>query len=504
MPCLVVLVGPSGSGKSTWAAGNFAPDQIVSSDRLRAMVGLGEHDQQASRDAFELLFQIVERRLRRGLTTVVDTLGLDDETRERLLGLARAESVPAYAIGFDTPAKVCRQRNRARERPVPAKVLSAQISRWSEVKDRLVEEGFVAVRPPGRVRLLPPALVESPHLAERQSRTPLALDFGLQIPSFTWDDGPAAIGPYLRDIARAAEAVGFSSLWVMDHFLQIPMVGPEWHDMLDSYTTLGFLAAHTRRVRLGVLVTGVTYRNPAHLGKIVATLDVLSEGRAVCGLGLGWFEREHRAYGWEFPDRASRYALLEDTLQLLPLLWGPGSPSFRGKVLSVPEAICYPRPLQEQVPILIGGSGERKTLRLVARYADACNLFGDAATVGRKLEVLAAHCLTFDRDPAEIEVTHLGTALVASSPTELAAEIDRLRPRSSSAEAYAARVNAGTAADQVGRYRELAEAGVQTAIVNFPDLTTTRPIEHFAEVIAAFPSRPGRLGFPTNVADAEI
>ena len=149
---------------------------------------------------------------------------------------------------------------------------------------------------------------------------------------------------------RAAEAVGFDSIWLMDHFRQIPMFGPAWHDMLESTTTLAHLAAVTERVRLGAMVAGITYRNVALLGKIVATLDVLSGGRAWCGLGLGWYEQEHRAYGWPFPSRSERYALLEDALQLLPLLWGPGTPAFEGRVLRVPEAMCYPRPLQARVP----------------------------------------------------------------------------------------------------------------------------------------------------------
>src|SRR5262249_30748776 len=158
------------------------------------------------------------------------------------------------------------------------------------------------------------------------------------------------------------------------------------------YTTLGFLAGVTSRVRLGALVTGVTYRNLALLGKIIATLDVVSDGRAIAGLGAAWYEREHVAYGFGFPSIATRYALLEDALELLPLMWGKGAPAFKGRTIDVPEALSYPRPVQEHIPILVGGSGERKTLRLVAQYADACNLFGDAKTITRKLAVLRDHC----------------------------------------------------------------------------------------------------------------
>ena len=284
----------------------------------------------------------------------------------------------------------------------------------------------------------------------------MRLEFGLQIPRFTFPGGPAETRARLTDIAAAAEEAGFTGLWVMDHFLQIPPVGPHWEDMLESWTTLAFLAGRTERVRLGTLVTGITYRNIAHLAKIVATLDVLSGGRANCGLGAAWFEREHRAYGWRFPPRAERFAALEDALELLPLMWGKGAPAYSGRTIEVAEAVCYPRPLQDHVPILVGGSGEQVTLRLVARHADACNLFGDAATVRRKVEVLHRHCAAEGRDPAEVTVTHLSTA------------------------------DAPAVDDHVGRYRLLAEAGVQAEIVNFPALAGPEPVAAFAPVIEAF------------------
>jgi len=309
----------------------------------------------------------------------------------------------------------------------------------------------------------------------------------VQLPSFTWDGGPAELGSRLGAIAAAAEEAGFASLWVMDHVLQIPFIGREWLDMMESYTTLGFLAGRTSRLRLGTMVTGITYRNVAHLAKIVATLDVLSGGRAVCGLGAAWFEREHKAYGWRFPPLAERYELLEDALQLLPLMWGPGAPAFEGKRLRVPEAICYPRPLQEHVPILVGGQGERRTLRLVAQYADACNLRGDPPVVTHKLAALTAHCRSLGRDPATVTVTHLGTALVGRDRAELDALAGRLQPKGASPEAYREWAGAGTVEEQVGRFRELAEVGVAEAVVSLPDLGDTAAIERFADVIAAFP-----------------
>ena len=243
----------------------------------------------------------------------------------------------------------------------------------------------------------------------------------------------------------------------------------------------------TERLRLGTLVSGITYRNVAHLGKIVATLDVLSGGRAICGLGLAWFEAEHRAYGWPFPPVGERYALLEDALQLLPLLWGKGTPAFSGRVLGVPEAMCYPRPLQQHVPILVGGNGERRTLRLAAQYADACNLIGELDVVERKVAVLRSHCEDVGRDPpdgrGDAAVHHAGRPRRGRGRGGCSSASVR---DGRSAERFARAVNAGTAADQLGRFRELSEAGVDTAIVSLPDLGDTGPIERFAPVIAAF------------------
>ena len=443
-PCLLVLVGAAGAGKSHWALQWFAPRQIVSSDELRAVVGYGEHDQRASNDAFAVLDLIVERRLRRKLTTVVDSTALERERRAGYVAAARKAKVPVFAVTFDTPDDVCRTRNRAREHPVPPKVLKGQLETAAALRHTIHDEGFDAVHVAGPVTVVAPEYVDAPRFAARQREDPVALAFGIHVSRFTDD---------LAGVARAAEEAGFSQLSVMDHFVQIPGVGREWEDMLESYTTLGYLAGVTSSIRLGTLVTGITYRNVAHLAKIVATLDVLSAGRAFCGLGAAWFAREHQLYGWDFPPIGRRYALLEDALQLLPLMWGPGSPAFAGTTISVPEAVCYPRPVQERIPIMIGGSGERRTLRLVARYADACNLFGDSATVRHKVEVLHRHCAAFDRDPADIAVTQLSSVG--------AADVD----------------------DQIGRYRELADSGVHMAIVSLDTMTA---IEQFAPVIRAF------------------
>lgn len=482
-----MLVGPPASGKTTWASTHLRPEIVVSSDRLRALVGEGEHDQRAGNDAFDVLDLVIERRLRRRLFTVVDTLGTDAKRRRRWVELARQHGLPTIAVVFDTPDAECRARNKSRDDGVPSAFMTQQLKAWPKVRESLHADGFDDVLIATHdVVVVPESLRTADLLARRQEEEPVPLDFALQIPRFTWPGGPTETSARLRDIASAAEEAGFSSIWVMDHFLQIPQVGREWEDMLESYTTLGFLAGVTQRVKLGVLVTGITYRNVAHLAKIVATLDVLSGGRAWCGLGAAWFAREHDVYGWSFPPIADRYDLLEDALELLPLLWGAGTPAFDGRVVKVPEAICYPRPLQDRVPIMVGGSGERKTLKLVAQHADACNLFGDAATVRRKVEVLHRHCADAGRDPAEVEVTHLSTALTGRARSEVDAAIEALKPRRATPESYAAAVNAGTIADHVGRFRGLADAGVQTAIVNLPDLADPAPVERFAEVIAAY------------------
>ncbi len=479
-PCLVVLAGPGASGKSTWAAEHFAADQIVSSDRLRAVAGAAPDNLGASDDAFVLLDQIVRMRLGRRLTTVVDTLGLDATRRARWIELARVHDLPCVAVAFDTPPALCRDRNRGRPRPIPADVLTRQLRTWAGVRTGLDDEGFTRVLAPVHVSTAGPAFTGARAAAARQRQEPTGLRFGLHLSSFDAPSGAPELRAWLRRRAVAAEGAGFDALYVMDHFRQVPQVGRAWDDFLESYTTLAYLAACTQRVRLGTLVTGITYRNVAHLGKIVATLDVLSGGRAVCGLGLGWFAAEHTAFGWPFPPVTERYDLLEDALQLLPLMWGPGSPAYRGRLLDVPEAVCYPRPLQEHVPIILGGGGERRTLRLAAQYADAANVMGDLATVRRKAAVLRAHCAETGRDVA---LTHLSTVLVGSDERHVAELVDAGRPRGQGPDAYAASVNAGTVQEHIGRFRELAEAGVSEVMVRVADPRSLAPM---AEVIAAF------------------
>jgi F420-dependent oxidoreductase-like protein len=237
------------------------------------------------------------------------------------------------------------------------------------------------------------------------------MKIGLQLPSFCTEDGPAAIGSRLREIADVAESCGFSSLWVMDHYFQIPLVGPVEQEMLEGYSTLSYLAGLTSQIKLGTLVTGVTYRHPGVLVKTVTTLDVLSGGRAYLGIGAAWFDREHHGLGIPYPPMGERFERLEETLEIVKQMWSDENGPYSGRHYQLEETLCAPQPLSApHPPILIGGGGERKTLRLVAQYGDACNLFAliGVPEVARKLEVLKRHCDDVGRDYAEIEKTTLG------------------------------------------------------------------------------------------------
>ncbi len=495
-PCLVVLIGPIASGKSTWAKHWFEPSQIVSSDGLRAMVGEGEHDLAASTDAFAVLDEIVARRLRRRLTTVVDSLGTDAVLRARWRALAEAVGVPSIAVVFDTAPAECRRRNAARPVPVSAVAVSQQLARWPAVREEVANEPWTDLLDPSPVTVVPANLVIRRPAAVRPTapRTvptgaaadparPAGIAIGLQLSSFGWPGGPVALAGHLRRIAADAEQIGIEHLWVMDHLRQIPQVGPAWSDLPETYTTLATLAAATARVRLGALVSPAFLRPAAILADLVATLDVLSGGRAICGLGVGWFEQEYRTAGIAFPSLAERYAALGDALESLPLWWGKGSPPYTGRVAAVTETLCYPRPLQARVPIWVGGSGERRTLRLVAERADGCNLFGEPDVVATKVAALRRHCDEVGRDPAEIEISQLSTVVVGRSRSEVAELVDGLRPPRRTAERFAREVNAGTVDDHLRRLERFAEAGAGTVIVSLPDVAHPGALERLAPLV---------------------
>jgi F420-dependent oxidoreductase-like protein len=487
-PALVVLVGASGSGKSTWADTHFRSGQVLSADAFRAMVGSGEDDQTAGGDAFALLDHLLALRLAKGLTTVIDTTGLDADRRAEYRAKASEAGVSAVAIGFDTDPALCHERNQDRQNPVPKTVLDKQLRQWRKVKVGLEDEGFDRVMiNPGPPRLVPKDLaavtiVDGPLTADSNSdRTEFAFD--LVVSSFDFGD---EIEQTLTEIARAAEEVGFRTLWLMDHFRQVPQVGRAWDPMLEPYTALSYLAAKTTTLRLGTLVTGIEHRNVGLLSKIIATLDVLSGGRAECGLGAGWFDAEQAAYGYPVNSNQGRLDTLEDALQALPLLWGPGSKSFSGKVLTIPEAMGYPRPLQDPVPILVGGGGERRTLRLAARYADACNVTGSVDVIKKKIDVVHRHCADLDRDPDDLIVSTLNPLIHAPSGSELSALVDRLRPRNRSADAFAAANNAGTTEDHVARFELLAELGVGRVCAALTGNDGPERVREFGAVVQAF------------------
>jgi F420-dependent oxidoreductase-like protein len=297
---------------------------------------------------------------------------------------------------------------------------------------------------------------------------------GLQFPRFTFPGvADADLFEHVASIITAAEENGFDSVWVMDHFYQIAMVGDRTEPMLEAYTTLAALAARTHRVRLGTMVTGVTYRNPALLAKIVTTLDVISSGRAILGIGAGWNEEEHNGYGFEFPPVRERFGRLEEAIKIITAMFAEEAPSFEGSYYKIDGALNYPRPVSPGgPPVLIGGGGEQRTLRLVARYADACNIFGDASTVRHKLEVLAERCAEVGRDPAEITKTRLGTLVLRETNDEAAAAAEKMRAKMGvDEEQFRTVVIAGGPDEVVEQVQPYLDAGLDGFIFNMWDVT---------------------------------
>lgn len=237
--------------------------------------------------------------------------------------------------------------------------------------------------------------------------------FGIQHPNFSFDGEGTEIVESLRRLVTQAESSGFDSFWVMDHFHQIENLGEPREPMLESWTTLSTIAGFTSRIKLGTMVTGIVYRHPSVLAKIGATLDVLSRGRLFMGIGAAWNEEEAAAYGIPFPSTSERFQRLEEAVQIIRKMWTEQPASFAGKFYQVRDAHCNPQPIQKpHPPILIGGSGERKTLRIVAQYGDACNLFGSSETVKKKLAVLREHCRDVGRDYNSILKTKLGSVTI--------------------------------------------------------------------------------------------
>ena len=260
--------------------------------------------------------------------------------------------------------------------------------------------------------------------------------FGVQLPNFSGFD-PADLFEHVAGLATAAEEAGFDSVWVMDHFFQLPPLGGPDQPMLEAYTLLGALAARTRRVQLGTLVTGVTYRNPGILAKIVTTLDVISRGRAILGIGGAWYDVEHQGLGIDYPADRVRLDMLEEAVQVCRAMFTGDDVSFSGTHYRLDHARNLPRPVQAGGPkIMIGGGGEKRTLRLVARYADKCNVTGDVATLARKIGVLRRHCAEVGRDPAEVDVTWM-TPLILTTSGQNTAEVREMLAAAGSAEEIA-------------------------------------------------------------------
>lgn len=283
---------------------------------------------------------------------------------------------------------------------------------------------------------------------------------GLQVPSFTGLSANGDLGGRLLDVARTADDAGFYSLWVMDHFFQIQGVGEPEEPMLEGYSTLTYMAAVTEKVKLGTLVTGVVYRHPGILVKTVTTLDVLSGGRAYLGIGAAWFEREAKGLGVPYPSTSERFEQLEETLQIAQQMWSGEIKPYTGQHFQLEETMNHPQAISEpHPPIMIGGMGEKKTLRMVAQYGDACNLFAfmGSGVVKAKLEVLKGHCENLGRPYEEIEKTALGTAHIADGQQ--------------------------SAADIIAQCKELADLGIEHLIFNMPNLHEMTPLEVFAKEI---------------------
>ena len=480
----MVLVGPSGSGKSVWAAEHYGPHEVVSADRLRAVVGSGEHDLDASDDAFALLDHIVAARLRRGLTAVVDTLGLDQARRRGYLALARNSGMPAVAVLFDTDQAECRRRNRVRDLPVPATVLDGQLRRMRAAVAEIPGEGWDLVTVAAGAE---PEASHTPgarRAASEQRRRAVQMGLVLQLSRFPWGEDPEGPARWLAAVARAAAEAGLQGIALMDHLIQIPQVGRAWEPIPEPWVTLGMLAGLEPGLRLGTLVTPVTFRAPGILAKTAATLDALSGGRAFCGIGAGWWEREHAGFGLPFPPARARLDELESAIETLRALWQPGTKEYRGERVWLPETTCYPRPTSP-IPVIVGGSGEKRTLAIAARLGDGCNLPSDLGLLDRKLAIFREHCLAAGRDPARAEVTVLDIPVIGRDREDTASIVERMRGRTTAA-AFARQHHAGTAEDHIGRYRLLAERGVRTVFVSLPDLAGPEDVLRLTPVAAAF------------------
>ena len=313
-------------------------------------------------------------------------------------------------------------------------------------------------------------------------RLPITLD--LHIPNFNYPGvSSEQVFDRLVEIATTAEGSGFSSVSLMDHLHQIPGVGPEENWMFEGSTMLSAIAARTSTVTLGLLVGSVTYRNPALAAKVTTTLDIVSGGRAWHGLGAGWFEGEHNAYGFAFPPLKERFELLEEALQITRSMFTQERTTFAGTHFQVDGAYNNPKPIRGDIPILIGGSGERKTLRMVAQYADGCNLFGDPEKAKHLLGVLEGHCERLGRDSSEITKTGMGIVAIGATHEAAQAKVEAMRAAGIPEERLAG-VLAGDPDTVAERAQAMADVGIEGMTISMPDVHDLEAVELAGRAIA--------------------
>jgi F420-dependent oxidoreductase-like protein len=312
------------------------------------------------------------------------------------------------------------------------------------------------------------------------------MKFGLQHPNFSFDyrnQDTYQIVDSLKTLISKAENADFDSFWVMDHFHQIRFVGNPEEPMLESWTTISALAGMTTRIKLGTLVSGIVYRHPSILAKIGATLDVLSKGRLFMGIGAAWNQEESFAYGIPFPSTMERLLRLEEVIQILRKMWTQSTTTFNGRYYQIKDAYCNPHPLQKpHPPIMVGGGGERNTLKIVAKYADACNLFGSIETIRRKLNILNEHCKSVRRDYDSILKTKLGIVLIDNDHEALTKKVNEMF-RGMPKEQIREFVIYGTEEDVLREIKSLEDAGIQYFIVDLDPSRELEQLELFANKI---------------------
>ncbi len=306
--------------------------------------------------------------------------------------------------------------------------------------------------------------------------------FGLQLPNFTLGVPDDQLFEKVVEFATTAEDAGFSSIWVMDHFYQLPALGGGDQPMLEAYTLLGALAARTTKAQLGTLVTGVTYRNPAMLAKVITTLDIISKGRAILGIGAAWHDTEHEGMGFDFPAVKERMDRLEEAVQICRAMFRGDHGNFEGTHYAIRDVRNLPRPIQAGGPkIMIGGGGEKRTLKLVAQYADQCNVVGDPDMIRHKIKVIHDHCAAAGRDPSEIEITRMATLVITDS-AEQTAQMKEFLANAVGPDAAGA-FNVGQEQEVVDQLAALFEAGVDEAIFNMP-LSPVEDVRRAGELLA--------------------